>query len=122
MVCYNKINIKLKEIGIGICGGGIYLDKFCDALDNFFCFVRRHYGALFWISWAYIVTLGVLQAVFDFADTITAVAIIPINLLTWPVFLETRKLKDIPFLVERSIWGLLVMSTLLPLCILFDIL
>lgn len=94
------------------------MDKFCDALDNFFCFVRRHYGAFYWISWAYIITLCVLQTVFDFADTITAVAIIPINLLTWPVFLETRKLKDLPFLVERSIWGLLVMSTLLPLCIL----
>ncbi len=122
MVCYNKFAEKLKEIGIGICGGGIYLDKFCDALDNFFCFVRRHYGAFYWICWAYIITLGVLQIVFEFADVITAVAIIPMNLLTWPIFLETRKMKDIPFRAKRNIFGLLVMSTLFPLYFFFKIL
>ena len=87
-------------------GEGYILDKFCDALDNFFSFVRRHYGAFHWICWAYIITLDVLQIVLEFADVITAVAIIPINLLTWPVFLETRKMKDIPFSAKRSIFGL----------------
>ena len=98
------------------------LDKVFNVLDSFFYFVRRHCGAFYWICWAYIVTLIVLQTVFEFSETITAVAVIPINFLTWPVFLETRKLKGLSLPVKRTIWALPTISTLLPLGLFLDLL
>ena len=98
------------------------MDKFFDALDTFFRFVRKHYGAFYWLCWLYFIVLLGLQIAFAFSETIAAIALIPMNLFTWPVFLEAQKRKGLPIMVERTVWGLTTVSTLLPLLLFFDLL
>ena len=111
---YSKQNDK-SEVG-----GENLLDEFFSAMDNFFRFVRRHCGIFYWICWVYIIALLILQTELEFDETSAVVALIPINLLTWPVFWETRKIRMIPLPVRRTVWALPVVSTLLPLLLFFD--
>lgn len=98
------------------------MDKFFDALDNFIAFVRKHYGVFFWLCWLYLFALLTLQMVFELSEMIAGIAIIPMNLITWPVFLEARKFKGLSLLERRMVWMLPTVSTLLPLFLLFDLL
>lgn len=96
------------------------MDKFFNALDNFFSFVRKHYSVFFWLCWMYYIALIVLQTVFELSETIAAIAVIPTNLFSWPVFLETRKIKPLPMMMWRVTVCLPVVSTMLPLLWLLD--
>lgn len=98
------------------------MDKVFDALDNFFKFVRKHCGAFYWLCWLYIIALLGLQTAFELSETITAIAVIPMNLFAWPVFLEALKLKGFPLPVQRTVWALPTVSTLLPLLLFFGLL
>ena len=107
----------MRQAGVG---GENLLDEFFDVMDHFFCFVRKHCGIFYWICWAYIIVLLVLQTEFEFNEIAAVAALIPINLLTWPVFLEARKLRMIPLPVRRTVWALPVISTVLPLHLFFN--
>lgn len=99
------------------------MDKFFDALDRFFSFVRKHCGAFYWVCWLYFIGVMILQLIFEsykHIELIATVAIIPMNLISWPVFLEAIKLKGLPLPVQRTVWALPVASTLLPLLLFFD--
>lgn len=98
------------------------MDKFFDTLDRFFSFVRKHCGAFYWVCWAYSIGLMILQLVFEsyeHIETVIAIAFIPMNLISWPVFLEALKLKLLPLPVQKTVWALPVASTLLPLLLFF---
>ena len=97
------------------------LDKFMDVLENFINCVRKHCGTFFWLCWIYYFALIILQIVFELSETVIAVMAIPMNLFTWPVFLEAHKAKEFPILVQRMVWGLPFISTLLPLLLLLDL-
>ncbi|MBQ3011498.1 MAG: hypothetical protein IJA20_02375 [Methanocorpusculum sp.] len=99
------------------------MDKFFDAMDRFFSFVRKHCGAFYWVCWAYSIGLMILQLVFEsyeHIETVIAIAFIPMNLISWPVFLEANKLKGLPIPVWRTAVFLPAASALLPLLVLFD--
>ena len=97
------------------------LNRFMDMLENFINCVRKHCGTFFWLCWIYYFALMILQIVFEFSETVIAVLVIPMNLFTWPVFLEAHKAKGFPILVQRMVWGLPLIFTLLPLLLLFDL-
>lgn len=96
------------------------MGRFFNMPGSFFDFVRKHCGAFFWLCWLYYVALLVLQIVFAFSETAAATALIPMNLVAWPVFWEARTFKGLPLPVRRTVWLLPLASTLLPLLLLFE--
>lgn len=90
------------------------MGHFFDAMDGFFAFVRKHCGAFFWLCWLYYAALLLAQLVFALSERAAAAALLPMNLIAWPVFLEARRFRGLPLPVRRTVWFLPLASTLLP--------
>ena len=92
------------------------MEKFFNALDSFFGYVRKHYGAFYWLCWLYVIILMILQLTLEIDERIIAVLVIPLHLISWPVFIEAIRMKGLPLPVLRTVWAFPAISTLMPIC------
>ena len=89
---------------------------------TFFKFVRQHCGLFFWIGWLYVLAIGIVEMTFDTEDWFLALTALPLNFISWPVLVESRKANNLPRPVLRTAVALVAVSSLLPLLILIDFL
>lgn len=98
-------------------------------LNRFFDFVEAHYGAFFWLAWAYMVAVGFCGEAAELPRPLLGALLLPVNLVSWPVALTCRRDiargKTVPLYRRRLMRGafaLLAASVALPLYYLWDVL
>lgn len=98
-------------------------------LDRFFDLVEAHYGAFFWLAWAYMAVVGFCGEWVGLPRPLLGALLLPVNLVSWPVALTCRRDvsdgKTVPLYrrkLKRACFALPVASVVLPLYYLWDIL
>ena len=82
---------------------------------KFFEYIIRHYDKFYWLSLAYVIAVLVLQLKLELHDNFSLWAIIPLNLITWPVAIGGWRDKKLRRYEWRFIFALVALTTIAPI-------